>query len=121
MGQYVVTIIGLLLCTGSLFGQSVSGTLTGTVGDPSHAVVVGAKVTLHSDATGAQRETITDETGVFGFNLIQPGSYTLVVEHAGFKTFRRANILLTANERLPVDVTLEIGAASELVRVEAQG
>ena len=100
MRRYRLTMIGFLLCTGNLFGQSVSGTLTGTVSDPSHAVVVGAKVTLLSETTGTHRETVTDQAGIYGFNLIQPDSYTVVVESVGFKTFRRTNILLTANERI---------------------
>jgi len=121
MRRYLATIIGILHCTIGMYGQSISGTITGTVADPSHAVVVGAKVTLIAETTDTQRETITDEAGGFSFNLVQPGSYTLVVESAGFKTFRRANMALTANERLPVEVALEIGAPSETVRVEAQG
>ena len=48
------------------------------------------------------------------------GSYTLQVEHSGFKTFRRTAIPLTANERLAIDVQLELGATAETVRVEGQ-
>jgi len=52
---------------------------------------------------------------------VQPGAYSLRIEQSGFKTFLRTNIVLTANEHLPVDVKLELGATAETVRVESQG
>jgi hypothetical protein len=93
----------------------------GTVKDQSEAVVVNANLTLINEATGARRLVVTNEVGLYTLNSVQPGSYTLEVEQAGFKTFRRTGIVLTANERLPIDVTLELGATADTVRVESQG
>jgi hypothetical protein len=82
---------------------------------------VGARVTLIHDSTATRRETLTNDAGVFVFNSVQPGSFSLAVEQPGFKAFRRTNVVLSANERLPVEIRLELGTAAEMVRVEAQG
>ena len=101
--------------------QTVSGVITGTVMDQTDAVIVGASLTLINEATGVRRTASTNEVGLYTFNSVPPGLYTLQVEQSGFKTFRRTNINLTANERLPIDVKLELGTTAETFRVEAQG
>lgn len=101
--------------------QTVSGVITGSVQDPTDAVVVNAKISLLNESTGIRRSAETDHLGSFSLSSVQPGSYTLVIEQPGFKTFRQTGIVLSANERLPVDVKLEVGASAEMVRVEAQG
>jgi hypothetical protein len=68
-----------------LFAQmSVSGTLSGTVLDPSGQVVPGANLTLTSSKTNAVHKTTSNATGVFSFIAIQPEIYNLKIEHAGF-------------------------------------
>ena len=101
--------------------QTVSGFISGTVTDPSGGVVSNAKITLTNEADGSQRETVTNEGGAFAFTSVQPGSYAIQIQQTGFKTFRQTNVKLTANERLPVNIKLDLGAVSETVRVEAQG
>jgi hypothetical protein len=109
------------LFAGAVLAQTVSGFISGTVTDPSGGIVANAKITLTSDADGGQRDTLSNEAGVFAFTSVQPGSYALQIQEAGFKTFRQTNLILRANERLPVNVKLELGAMAELVRVEAHG
>ncbi len=110
-----------LLSLMPLWGQSTSGTITGTVTDPTDAVVAGAKVALVSEDTSARREAATDQAGAFTFNSVRPGTYSITIEAAGFKTIQRTNVVLTANAHLPIAAKLEIGAAVETIRVEAQG
>jgi len=114
-------LCALLLAPCFLTAQTISGTIAGSVKDPTDPVLVGAKLALIHEATATRRHTTTNEVGIFTFNSVQPGSYTLVVEQPGFRTFRRTNMVLTANERLPVEIRLELGVATETVRVEAQG
>src|SRR5882724_238747 len=111
----------ILACVQLLPAQTVSGVITGIVKDPSDAVLASATVTLTNAATGALHDTKTNEVGLYTFNSVQPGAYSLRIEQSGFKTFLRANIVLTANEHLPIDVKLELGATAETVRVESQG
>jgi hypothetical protein len=67
----------------SVFGQTF-GDLSGEVRDASGAIVAGAKVSLLNSATGATRDTVTSEAGTYAFPSLQPGSYTMKVEKAGF-------------------------------------
>ena len=80
---------GLLLAS-CLPAQTITGSITGTVSDPSSLPVQGATVTLTNQATGAQRETQTDVRADFLFSGLPPGQYNLSVRHAGFKTAERA-------------------------------
>ena len=101
--------------------QTVSGFIAGTITDPSGGIVANAKIVLTNEADGGQRDTVSNEGGAFAFTSVQPGSYSLQIQQTGFKTFRQTNVILTANERLPINVKLELGAMAEMVRVEAQG
>jgi hypothetical protein len=76
----------LLLFSPHLFGQQMASgsTITGTVTDPSESVVVGAQVTLKSEATELAR-TQTDHVGLFRFPQVKTGLYTVVVEQTGFR------------------------------------
>src|SRR5712664_3258044 len=105
---------------GPAFAQmTVTGSIVGNVTDPSGQVVVGAKVTLSSPKTGESRNALTNETGTFNFIAVQPDSYSLKVEHGGFKTFQRNGVVVSANEHVAAgDIQLQIGAVSDTVTVE---
>ena len=101
--------------------MSVSGTLTGIVMDPSGQVVPGANLTLTSIKTNAVLKTTTNATGVFNFIAVQPESYTLKIEHPGFKIAERTDVVITTNEHINLgDIQLQIGAVSDTVSVEAR-
>jgi hypothetical protein len=102
--------------------MTVTGSLSGTVKDPSGEMVAGAVVSLTSELTGEVRSARSNETGVFNFAAVQPETYSLKIEHAGFKTNRRTGMVISANERVSLgDVRLEIGAVTETVNVVAEG
>src|SRR5690242_13125852 len=102
--------------------MTVTGSISGTVKDPSGEMVAGAVVTITSEQTGEVRSTKSSESGTFNFAAVQPDTYSLKVEHAGFKTVRRTGMVLSANERFSLgDVRLEIGAVTETVNVVAEG
>ena len=87
--KLIVGILAVLVIAAvtvpSLVAQSlVSGDLTGTVTDPSGAVVSGATVTLKSDANGSTRTSTTGSNGTYRFSLLSPGSYTVSVNAQGF-------------------------------------
>jgi hypothetical protein len=118
----IILITALLICTGSLAAQSISGSIVGTVTDPGDLAIVGAKVTLTQTATGATRSAVSDERGDFVFGTLQPGEYSIKVEMAGFKSLVKSGIPLSAAERMPVGrLQLEVGAVAESIEVSAQG
>src|SRR5574340_627767 len=115
-------LASLLVCAAAAWGQSISGSILGTVADPGDLAVVAAKLTLTHVATGVVRAAVTDARGDFAFEALQPGEYALRVEAPGFKTLNKTAIQLTAAERLPVGrLRLEVGAVVESIEVRAEG
>ncbi len=103
-----------------LFAQTTTGSIVGTVLDPSGATVANADITLIQVSTGAQRQTKTLATGDFSFNAVVPGEYSLTVTAAGFKKIEKTGFNLTASERLPVgNLQLEVGQVSDTITVRA--
>jgi hypothetical protein len=112
----------MLLLGQAAAGQTVTGTITGTVTDSTNQVIVGARATLTSAATQQTRTASTNEVGAFVFAAVPPGEYSLRIEASGFKTFQRTSVMLSANERLSLgDTQLTLGSLSETVTVTAEG
>jgi len=103
---------------GIVHSQTINGTLTGIVSDPTQAVVAGAKVTATNRATTVATETRTTNDGVYTLAL-RPGLYDLTVEATGFKTFVRRGIEVNVNQTSRVDLQLELGQLAERITVEA--
>jgi len=116
----VVALVFSLFAAASGRAQTGTTSVRGTVLDKSGAVVVGAKVTLANPAQAVHRETQTGESGQYEFQALQPGTYNLTVEMAGFRKAEQKNVQLLVNLPATSNVTLEIGSASELVEVSAQ-
>ena len=111
----------MFLC-GLAMAQSVTGTISGTVVDASGKVIAGAKVTLTDERTGSARAGASNGEGDFTFAALQPGVYTIKIEHAGFRSYQRTNNVLSANEVLAVGkLTLEVGNLTEVVTTVAAG
>lgn len=109
----------LLFAAPGLWAQNVTGTLTGTVSDPSGAVVPNANVTLTNEATRDPRRTVTNTDGYFGFVAVQPGTYTVAVEAQGFNRWEAKGIVMnTADKRTMSNITLKVGAPTETIVVE---
>jgi hypothetical protein len=114
----------VLAAAGTLltYAQTITGSIVGSIVDPSGLAVAGADASLAHAATGAVRSTRTDERGDFVFGVLQPGEYTLTITAKGFKTLQRQNIALSAAETLPVGkIALEVGNLTETVTVTAEG
>src|SRR5882757_8889107 len=93
-----LAVLAVLVLGPAAFSQSVTGSISGVVTDPNGAVVPGATATLMNDKTGDKRDQVTNEAGRFNFASVQPGAYTLKVEHQGFETMLRTKVVLSANE-----------------------
>jgi hypothetical protein len=118
--QYSAGLTSLLLLVAMLAAAAdPTGTIAGTVADPSGAAVAGAKVTAINPATGLSRETTTSADGGYVFPLIPAGTYNVVVEISGFRRFEQRGVDVKVNSNSTVDVTLQLGATSESVTVDA--
>ena len=122
ISQMFTKILLAALFVAALSAQTTNGTIVGSVRDASDLAVVNAEVRLTQSATGATRQSATNERGDFTFNNVPPGEYEVTVTTPGFKTVERKSVVLTASETLSLgNVRLEIGAVSETVTVAAQG
>jgi hypothetical protein len=109
----------LLAATG-LFAQLDTGTINVTVRDASSSAVPGATVVLRNERTGINaRSSTANELGSCIFALVPSGSYSVRVEHPGFKAFEQSRVVLQVNEQISIPVSLDVGEASEQVTVAA--
>ena len=100
--------------------QSGTSSLTGLVTDPQQAVLPGASVTLTNTATGASRAVVTNDSGIYGFSAVQPGTYSLKVELSGFRTALIERLELRVDTQGRADVPLLLGGVNESVSVTAE-
>jgi hypothetical protein len=115
-----VSLIILSLST-AVLSQELAATLTGTVTDPSGAVVAGATVLVHSQETDTDIRTVTTtNTGNFNITNIPAGRYTVTVNSTGFQTFVAKDVVLNVAEKHTLDVPLVAGKVTERVEVTAE-
>src|SRR5689334_13011768 len=103
----------------ALSAQEARGTLLGRVTDSTDSLVVGAKVDAQNVDTGVKFSSLTNRTGDYIFPLLVPGTYTVRVEHPGFKAYARAGIAVRVNDQVAINVTLEVGQTNQTVEVKA--
>ena len=116
-----VLLGGLGLFT-SLNAQTITGSIVGSVVDPSELPVSGVSMVLRQVTTGAERQTRTDVRGDFVFSNLVPGGYMLTAEASGFKKIERKDLMLSASETLSAGtLVLAVGSVDEKITVTAQG
>lgn len=107
-----------MLTAATIAGQVVTASLEGIVQDPTGAVVPSAKVQVINTSTNVQTTAGTNSEGRFFLPSLQPGGpYTVVVEASGFKKEERAGIILQVNQSARINIQLQLGAATETVKV----
>jgi hypothetical protein len=98
---------------------TTTATLSGTVSDPSGAILPNASVTLTSTEKGISRSFTTDAAGLYSFSQLPPSTYTLTVKVTGFESFQQNGIVLNAGLSATQNVTLTVGSESQVVSVTA--
>jgi hypothetical protein len=113
----VCTLVGTLLCP-LLLNAEVTGTISGTVSDPSGAAVADANVTLQNPDTGLVRRVKTMANGRYEFLTVPVGeNYSVQVHAPGFRTAAQTGIRLDVNSKYRADFNLTVGAVSETIEV----
>jgi hypothetical protein len=111
-----------LLCVSLVvqgLAQVHTASLTGLVTDPQGGVVDNALVTAKNKATNVEQTAKSDSSGYYTFATLSVGTYTLTVENTGFKKAIRDSVALDVGQKARLDFTLEVGAVTETVMVEA--
>src|ERR1700723_2953622 len=114
-----VIAIGLLGLSFALNGraQQITGSIVGTVKDQQGAVVPGASVKATNADTGFSRVATTANDGAYRIEYLPVGKYQVEVEMAGFEKFVHENVVLAVDQTQALNVTLDVGAASQTVTV----
>ena len=113
--QWAVTIG--LLCSG-LQAQNVTGNLTGTVADPSGAIIPGATVVMKNELSGDERKTVSNNDGFFSINAVQPGDYTVIISAQGFEGYQQKGVHFDAGDKRNLsNIALKMGASTDTVTV----
>ncbi|MFM2123574.1 MAG: hypothetical protein RL328_25, partial [Acidobacteriota bacterium] len=111
----------LLLLTSSLaLSQTATATITGTVTDPSGAVMADVPISVRNLATGTVSTGASSAAGNYTVSQLPVGDYELVVEATGFKRYVHSNFRLAASQTMREDVVLEVGQTTESVTVTAE-
>jgi hypothetical protein len=115
-------VLCLALCalTVPVLAQGTGGRILGRVGDPSGAVLGNVKVTATNDATGVSHDSLTNDSGDYVFPDLPVGTYSLTFDLAGFKKSVRHGIALDVNQVITLNMTMQLGAAQEVVDVTSE-
>jgi Carboxypeptidase regulatory-like domain len=116
----VVTSIVLTMLGGAAtLRADVTGSILGVVHDSTGAVVAGARVVVTNSKTNFSQETLSGADGTYRLLALAAGVYNLTVTAPGFKTYTATDIEVKVNDQLHQEVTLALGAVTEMVNVEA--
>ncbi|MFN7921494.1 MAG: carboxypeptidase regulatory-like domain-containing protein [Bryobacteraceae bacterium] len=110
----------ILIAVACALAQNTTASLSGTVHDEAGAVVPKARVSITSQSTGFVRTLESNREGFFSFPDLTPATYELKVEAAGFRSYHKTGIEISASDHLSERVALSIGQVSESVTVSAE-
>jgi len=110
----------VLAASGVAWSQTVQGVITGTVTDPTGAVVPNATVTITNVGTNISQTTTTGSDGSYRFSLVPPGSYTIEIKAANFGGVRVSGIVVEASQTIAINRQLELAKTSQIVEVTSE-
>ena len=111
-------LLALGLFAFSAFAQTNTGSLTGTVTDPS-GIIQGATVVVTDDKTGKEKTIVTSDAGSFSLSQLDVGTYTVKITSPGHKTFTATAVKIDVGVTYTLNAALEVGNISENVTVVA--
>jgi hypothetical protein len=122
LSKGLVVSLALALLPGILNAQRADrATITGIVTDPTGNSIPNATVHVRNENTGVDTPLATNESGLYTSPLLVLGTYSVLVEHSGFKSASQTNIQIVGGQTYRIDLRLELGAVSEKVEVNASG
>ena len=115
-----LTLVACLFLSLQVSAQGTGGRILGRVVDPSGAVVGNVKVTATNDATGVSHDATSNDSGDYVFPDLSVGTYSLTFDLTGFKKAIRRGISLDVNQVITLNMTMQLGAAQEVVDVTSE-
>ena len=115
--RVICVSLALTMLAAVATAQEYRGRVQGMVTDVTDAVVAGAVVRLRNVNTAVEVMRPADASGRYLFDLVEPGSYALMVEMQGFSKFLQENILIQNRSDVTVNAKLQLGAVAETVKV----
>jgi len=109
----------VLLLPTVLSAQEFRATISGRVSDSQNAIISGAKITATQIDTAAKFEAASDADGIYTIPFLPPATYRLTAESAGFKRYVREKVAANSNERLGIDIQLEVGEITETIDISS--
>ncbi len=115
----IILLLILALAAVPVWGQADRATISGTVTDPSGAVLPGVDVVATNVQTGVQTRAITNEVGNYSLLNIPIGTYQISIALPGFKTYERTDYKVTTGQKARLDVALQVGELTETITIAA--
>ena len=116
----LIVILITITCQSPMLAQSPQATISGIITDSTGAVVPGVDVTAINPTTTQRTTAVTNDQGFFVLTQLAIGEYTIEAEKTGFKKFVRRGLTLTTGATIPLDIQLEIGAATDTVTITGE-
>src|SRR5580698_4413726 len=115
--SYFIFVVLLTVFIAADVKAQSTGSITGTVSDPTGAAIPDASVTINNSATGLSRKVLTNASGNFTFPELPIGSYAMTIVKTGFATQKRTAQELLTGQTIGLDIVLSIGSNTETVEV----
>jgi len=114
-----IIVVALLALVSSVqcVAQTYYGGLRGTVMDPTGQAIAGGTVKLKNEATNVERSVATNGNGEYVVSSVDPASYTVTVTANGFKALVRTGVVISTQEFLTLDFSVQLGSTSEVIQV----
>ena len=116
---HIAVIISLLIVSGSLSAQVITGSISGSVTDSTGAAVSGATVIVTNQGTGVPQTLTTDDSGFYSAEGLSVGLYTISISKPGFQENVTQGIQLNPGQRRANNIMLAVGSATTRVTVSA--
>src|SRR5262245_46254654 len=113
------TLFVVLFSLSLVWGQGSTAQITGSVTDPTGAVLPGVEVTATQTETGVSRTAVSNEAGAYVLPNLPVGPYRLEAGLAGFRTFAQTGIVLQVNSNPAINIVLQVGQVTETIEVQA--
>jgi len=113
-------LVVISFLTISLFAQTPTGTVVGTITDSSGAALPNATVTIRDIGTGTTRTTVSSNVGAYEFTTLHPSNYEITVEATGFRKAIQNNVNVAVGDVIRADIKMQVGATQEIVEVKGE-